>query len=136
MSGAVETALRQIESLPLHRYLGMGRIETEPDAAWFVLEVGDHSANPGGSLHGGVIATLCDVACYAALQSSLRAGEDAVTHDLHVSVMRAARRGDRVRFHARLIKRGRSLAFLEASAACGDLLLATAHVTKSIVAAR
>ncbi len=128
-----EQVLAQMAALPLHRYLGIGCIKATDGRAHFEIQVGEHSANPNGALHGGVVCTLCDVACYAALQNDLADDEDAVTHDIHVSVMRAARTGDTVRFEATVIKRGRSLAFVEAQAYCGDKLMASARVTKSIL---
>lgn len=86
--------------------------------------------------HGGVVYTVCDMACYAALLGELADGENAATHDIHVSVMRAARVDDRVRFISRVIRRGRNIAFTEAEARCGEDLLARASVTKSILRPR
>ena len=128
-----ERVLAQVRAQPLHVFLGVGEIEAGAGRAGFDVHMDDNAANPRGALHGGVIYTLCDVVCYAALLEQLADNEDAVTHDIHVSVMRAASAGETVRFSGQLIKRGRSLAFLEAHLHRGDTLLATARLTKSII---
>lgn len=100
------------------------------------VTVGKDLTNAAGMFHGGVVYTVCDMACYLALLSQLKPGENAATHDIHVSVMRAAKLGDRVIFSGRLLKRGRSVAFMESEARCGEQLLARATVTKSILSPR
>lgn len=125
--------LDQVQAQPLHRVLGIGAITATDGRASFDLTVGTHSANPRGALHGGVIYALCDVAAYAALLSLLADDEDAVTHDLHVSLLRPAQTGECVQFSAQVLRRGRSLAFIDAQALRGDTLLASARVTKSIL---
>lgn len=129
----LERVLPQIRELALHRYLGLGEISAGGGRSRLDIVVGPGNRNPAGALHGGVLYLLCDVACYAALLSELADHEDAVTHDIHVAVLRAAAQGDRVTFTGQVIKRGRTLAFVEARACCADRLLARAAVTKSIV---
>jgi acyl-coenzyme A thioesterase PaaI-like protein len=80
-----------------------------------------------------VVYALGDTICLAALLGLLAPGETAVTHDLHVSMLRAARLGDEVRFTGRVIRRGRAIAFMEAVVESGDQLLARITSTKSIL---
>ena len=58
---------------------------------------------------------------------------EAVTHDRHHPVLRAAGRGDDVRMESRILKKGRSLCFIDVSATVSGQLIATARITKSIV---
>lgn len=132
----LETILPQVQAAPLHRQLGVKEIRAGNGEAILEVPVSDGNINPAGVLHGGVVYTLCDVVAYCALLSELQDGEDAVTHDIHVNVMRAAKAGERVRFTGRVVRRGRSLAFVEAAAHSGENLLARAQITKSIIQAR
>lgn len=131
--GSLSRRLDEVQAQPLHRVLGIGTITAADGRARFDMTVGAHSANPRGALHGGVIYALCDVAAYAALLSLLADDEDAVTHDLHVSLLRPAQTGERVQFSAQVLRRGRSLAFIDAQALRGDTVLASARVTKSLL---
>lgn len=116
--------------------MGVERIESAAGEARIDVIVGPGTINAAGMFHGGVIYTVCDMACYAALLGELADGENAATHDIHISLIRAAHIGDRVQFVGKLIRRGRNIAFMEAEARCGDNLLARASVTKSILRPR
>jgi uncharacterized protein (TIGR00369 family) len=68
----------------------------------------------GGSVHGGVLATLIDTACVPALGSSLAPRTPFATVDLHIQYVGAARAGDDLTAAAWIVKQGRSVAFLRA----------------------
>lgn len=129
----LEKLLPLVTQHPLHRAMGVTTIDAADGRAQLEIVVAGDTVNPAGVFHGGVAYCLCDMACYAALLSVLKGDENAVTHDIHVSMLRGARIGDRVRFSARVLKRGRNVAFMEAEAHCGDQLMARATVTKSIL---
>ncbi|MES2488769.1 MAG: PaaI family thioesterase [Pseudomonadota bacterium] len=128
--------LTSVETHPLHRMMGVEKIESSNGASTIVFTVGEMSVNARGAFHGGVAYTICDMACYSALLGVLVEGENAATHDIHVSLIRAATRGDRIVTTGKVIKRGRSVAFMEAEMRCNDELIARATVTKSILRAR
>lgn len=125
--------LTSVESHPLHRMMGVEKIESANGSSSIAFTVGDMSVNARGAFHGGVAYTICDMACYSALLGLLNEGENAATHDIHVSLLRAAVRGDRIVTTGKVIKRGRNVAFMEAEMHCGDELIARATVTKSIL---
>ncbi|TXH83444.1 MAG: PaaI family thioesterase [Rhizobium sp.] len=125
--------LASVESHPLHRMMGVETIESSGGNATIAFTVGEMSVNARGAFHGGVAYTICDMACYSALLGVLAEGENAATHDIHVSLLRAATRGDRIVTTGKVIKRGRNVAFMEAEMHCGDDLIARATVTKSIL---
>ena len=88
---------------------------TEVDAGQAVAEltVADHVQNWVGTLHGGAIATIVDDVGTVAIMSADREGRPGVTTDLNVSYFSAAPSGARVRASGRVLKIGRTLAFVE-----------------------
>ena len=127
--------LDAVASHPLHRMMGVEDIESGDGRSTIAFNVNQHSINPRGAFHGGVAYTICDMACYSALLGVLKEGENAATHDIHVSLLRAAMLGDRIVTHGQVIRRGRNIAFMEAEMFCKDELIARATVTKSILRA-
>lgn len=126
----------QVQALidvPLNRHLGL--VFDRHDAAGVAHAHFDphEGLRAYGRLHGGALYALLDAMGLLALQPRLRPGQHAVTHDLHVSMLRAAPEGARVALRAELLKLGRTLAFIDARAEAGGQLLATARITKSIV---
>jgi uncharacterized protein (TIGR00369 family) len=119
----------------LHRMMGVQFRTAQGGKAHLSFVVAPEMIVPAGALHAGYVYTARDLASYAALMSELDHDVGAVTHDLHVSVMRTAGAGEMVDVHAEIVRRGRTLAFLDARAVCGDRLLATARVTKSLIQA-
>ena len=133
---SLEQFLPYVMDHPLHRAMGVERIEAAGGRSRIEIDVGPGMVNAAGMFLGGNVYTICDMACYAALLSELPEGENAVTHDIHVSLMRGAKAGDRVVFSGRVIRRGRSIAFMEAEARVGEDVVARATVTKSILKPR
>lgn len=119
--------------LPLHIYLGVENIVSSKGDGALDFFVADHLINASGVLHGGVVYTILDVCAYAGLLSVLSDDQEALTHDLHVSVMRSARAGDRVKVHSNLVKIGRTLCFINATAQVNDTIIVQASITKSII---
>lgn len=129
----LDQKLAGVSQIPLHQFLGVRDLTSSNGQASLKIEVNKQTANPAGMLHGGVAYALCDVVGYAALLSVLPEGVQAVTHDIQVSVMRAARLGDEVTFQGRVIKQGARIAFLDAEALVNGEVVASARVTKSIL---
>ncbi len=116
---------------PLLAYLGIELIDWEPLRARFSMEVRPHHLNRGGSLQGGVIATILDAACgYAGLwQDDASPAQSGVTAMLAISFLARVRSG-RVIADGRISVAGRSLYFAEGALvdANGELI-ATAQGT-------
>ena len=66
------------------------------------LEVEKHHLNPGGIVHGGVLATILDASIGLALRSKLGMGVEHVTIELNVHYLSPARAGA-------LVGRGRAV---------------------------
>jgi len=122
-----------IQNLPLHISIGVQDITSDSGNGTLTAIVNQNALNPSGFYHGGLMYMLCDVCAYSGLLSALSQEEDAVTHDIHVSVLRPARLGDKVIYQSQIVKRGRTLCFIDVVAKCRDKLIATARITKSIV---
>jgi uncharacterized protein (TIGR00369 family) len=123
----------QVINLPLHRHLGITDAHSEDGKGNFSFTVGDTTVNPPGALHGGVVYLLCDVCAYLGLMSVLPESQEAVTHDIHVSMLRGASRNDIVKMESKIIKKGKSLCFIDVTAVVEGQLIATARITKSLI---
>lgn len=74
---------------PVAMLLGMS-IETIAEGrVTFTLDPAEFHYNPIGSVHGGVISTLCDSAMGCAVQSTLPAGAGYTTVELKINFLRA-----------------------------------------------
>lgn len=120
----------------MHRFMGLQALDANEGTATMTVRGSGDAINPAGVLHGGVIYTLADVCAYAALVSLLADDQDAVTHDLHLSMLRAGKRDTDITLRATVQKAGRQLAFIRVEATSEGKLMATATVTKSIITRR
>jgi uncharacterized protein (TIGR00369 family) len=73
---------------PITQTLGFSAISVRDGIARFELDPAEFHYNPIGSVHGGVIATLCDSACGCAVHSLLPAGAYYSSLDLSVKFLR------------------------------------------------
>ncbi len=129
------TRVHGVLDVPLHRFLGVRLREDGRPQDGLVITVGEAAVNNVGVLHGGVASALLDVASYLALLPYLSEQEAAVTHDATSSLMRAVQRGAELEVTADVVRRGRSLAFLQARALVDGTPVAFGQVTKSILRA-
>ncbi len=129
----MNSRLEQVIHHPLQQHLGVTHIDSDDGKGSFTIEVSENVVNPAGVFHGGVLYMLADVCSYAGLLTKLNPDQEAVTHDIHVSVLRAANKGDQVKFDSQVLKLGKRIAFIDVTVTSNDHLLATARVTKSIL---
>ena len=95
---------------PFHRYIGLSLAEISDDFARLRLNVTDSTPTGiGGSVNGGVLATMVDMAAVAAVFSkAIDGSEPAGTADLSITYLRQAH-GEWLDAIATVIKRGRQL---------------------------
>ncbi|XP_035406472.1 acyl-coenzyme A thioesterase 13 [Cygnus atratus] len=74
------------------------------------LKVEEEHTNRGGTLHGGLTATLVDVVSTAALLHTERAAPG-VSVDMNITYTSAAKIGEEVLITAQILKQGRNIAF-------------------------
>ncbi len=116
MTGPADPPLDSI-AIPLHDLLGLefGLPEPGSTAAEVTMAVRPEACGPTGSLHGGAIATMIDLACaLAAVRASNfdAATESLITADMHVRYL-GRPRTDRVAAHAEVVKVGSQLIVVE-----------------------
>uniref|UniRef100_A0A665UPL5 Acyl-coenzyme A thioesterase 13 n=2 Tax=Echeneis naucrates TaxID=173247 RepID=A0A665UPL5_ECHNA len=93
------------------------------------MRVEEEHTNRGGTLHGGLTATLVDVISTMAIMYS-EAGAPGVSVDMNITYMNAAKMGEDVLITAQVLKEGRTLAFATVdltSKATGKLIAQGRH---------
>lgn len=73
---------------PLARTLDFGPVSVQPGIVVFEFTPTEFHYNPIGSVHGGVLAALCDSACGCAVHSTLPAGTSYTSLDLSIRFLR------------------------------------------------
>jgi acyl-coenzyme A thioesterase 13 len=110
---------------------GFRLVKAAADGALVELDVGDAVVNVNGTLHGGAIATLMDHAGTAAIKAADRQGRPGVSTDLNVSFFAPAPGGVTVAADARVLKIGKTLAFVTVDVRLPDgTLVAQGRMTK------
>ena len=100
---------------PFHQYLGLTLEETAQNFARVKLKIGTQYAEGGinNGVHGGVLATMIDIAAVTAVFASMRENDiPGGTADLQISYLRQAH-GDWLRAKANVLKKGRQLATIQ-----------------------
>src|SRR5512143_581857 len=100
------------EAIPYCAALGVRVDAIEPDRVRLRLPFKDENSNPGSALHGGVSASLIDIAGALAAWTGLedRPGLEAATLDLSVNYLAAAI-GEEVVASAEVLRRGKEIAY-------------------------
>jgi uncharacterized protein (TIGR00369 family) len=99
---------------PFVGHLGMQLVEMRPDAATLALPFMPAVATLGDVVHGGAIASLIDTAAMVAAWSGAEAPPNmrGTTVGLTVSYLAPAN-GEEARAEARVLRRGRSLVYVD-----------------------
>ncbi|HXB56332.1 MAG TPA: PaaI family thioesterase [Vicinamibacteria bacterium] len=96
---------------PIAQLLGIRAVSFDEGNAVLELEAEGRHANPMGTLHGGVLCDLADLAMGVACYSTLGAGESFTTLELKINFLKPIWTG-RLTARAEVKKGGRSTAFL------------------------
>jgi len=115
-SESTEGFLERFDEIPLHKYLGLTLAEVKPDYGRLRLfKTKTTPTGIGGSVNGGVLATMVDMAAIVAIFSKTFPGtEPAGTADLSITYLRQAQ-GEWVDAVATMVKRGRQLSTIDVS---------------------
>jgi uncharacterized protein (TIGR00369 family) len=103
---------RDAEPPPIAKLVGLEIISVDLGRSVFDLQAEPRHANPMGTLHGGVLCDLSDLAIGAAMATSLEDDESFTSLDLSIKFLKPVWKG-RLRATAQLVKRTRSLGLLE-----------------------
>jgi uncharacterized protein (TIGR00369 family) len=107
---------RTFNESSFHRMLGITLVERRPGYGRIVLA--KTPATPqgiGGGVHGGVLASMVDIAMLVAVFADLKPEDKpAGTADLGITYLRQAH-GERIHAEAVVVRKGRQLALIEVS---------------------
>lgn len=97
---------------PILVTLGIAFLDAEPGTARVAYTVSPRHFNAMGTLHGGILCDLADVAMGFAYAAALAEGEAFTTAELKINFLRPIRDG-RLVATARVVHDGRTLALVE-----------------------
>lgn len=121
------------ESQEYHQYLGIKVQDCGDGHCRLKISVHKRITNPVGTVHGGVLYSVCAVASSLAALSSLEQGKYTVANDFNVSVLRGISSGH-LTVEGKVLKRGSRLVFVEVAILDSeDNLVAKGRVTKSVM---
>lgn len=127
--GALETAQPEFGSFFLARLLGMDLSYGE-DFCKVTFEVEDFMLNPQGTLHGGIIALVCDVSMGHLLNHVSGPG---TTLEMKTQYLKPATSGT-LSATGRFLRRGRGLSFLSSEMfdSAGEMVAFATSTWKSL----
>ncbi len=104
----------EFDANPYHRYLGITVLERRPGHGKIVLRKDENTPGGiGGSVHGGILSSMVDIAMLVAMFAEMREGEvPAGTAELAITYLRQTH-GEHIYATATVIKRGRQLSYIE-----------------------
>lgn len=114
LSKAAELGKAWFEHSPFIDQLGLNLVSMEPDSVEVELPYREENATAGDIVHGGAITSLADTAAALAAWSGhdMDAGTKWGTVSLAVNYL-APGRGQALRAHARVTRRGKSLCYCD-----------------------
>ncbi len=124
---------RRLAASPFHAALGLEVASADPGEVRLVFEATPEHRNLQGLVHGGVLATLADVAMGLAVRTAIPRGRRHVTVEMTVHFLRPATTGP-ITATGSVVRVGSTIAFAEASVSdAADRPLARASGTYSVV---
>jgi len=97
---------------PVARLIGIQLISAGDGASVFELEADERHWNPMGTVHGGVLCDVADIAMGFAYASKLEEGQTFTTIEIKVNYLRPVWRA-RLRAAARIVKKGKKIGLVE-----------------------
>ena len=132
-----ETILKHLERQEFMKHIGCVLTVIEPGYVEAVIDLDRIHQQQIGLVHGGVTATIADVAAGFAGFTLVGPDEHTVTAEIKVSYFTKGQ-GSRLRAVGRVVKSGRSLHFCEADVFClepsgEERLIARATTTMAVI---
>jgi uncharacterized protein (TIGR00369 family) len=129
----LETRIRRkLERQYFMHLIGADLTRIEPGRIEAELTLGQQHQQQRGFAHGGLTATMADLAAGFAAVTLVPDGVGVVTAELKVSYLNPGV-GTRLRAIGWVLKAGRRLHFCEAEVWCDDVLIAKATATMAVV---
>lgn len=132
-----EVILKHLERQEFMKHIGCTLTTIEPGYVEAVIDLQQHHQQQIGLVHGGVTATIADVAAGFAGFTLVGEHEHTVTAEIKVSYLAKAV-GSRLRAVGRVVKAGRMMHFCEADVYCeveggSEVLVARATTTMAVI---
>lgn len=128
----IHNRAKQLENGPIWDFLGASIQYAQDGESIVEMNVMDEVKQMYGTVHGGILGTLIDMAMASAVTSTMSEEENAVTVDLSLHYLSAAKEGKLIG-KGKVIKRGKRMAFLEANIYSDDRLLVTGSASFMII---
>src|SRR2546425_7787170 len=97
---------------PIARLIGFDLISVKPGEAVVEFQATEAHANPMGTLHGGVLCDIADIAMEVAYSSNLDEGESFTTLELKINFLKPIWKA-RLLAKGRVVKQGRTVGLVE-----------------------
>ena len=97
---------------PVTKLLGIKPIEYKKGSAKVAIEVGPLHHNALGTVHGGILTDLADVAFGVAIATTIKIGQGFTTLDIHICYIRPVKKAILIA-SAKVVHQGRTRAYLE-----------------------
>jgi len=131
----LEDLRKRIAASPFHSGFGLSVEDASAGTVRLGWRAGPEHLNLQGLVHGGVLATLADVAMGLSVRTSIEPGRRHVTIELGMHYLRPAGPGD-IEVVGRVIRVGSQIGYAEADVLQGKRLLARGSGTYSVTADR
>lgn len=129
----IERERRSLLDTHLTAFIGFNQLDFSQGQSELSLVVDAKGTSFHNKMHAGVVYMLCEVACYTAVLMDLDEEEMATTIDSHFNFLRPVVPGETLKIRGRLLRRGKSAAFMEAEAFVNNKMVAKATITKAII---
>ena len=118
---------------PVAQLIGFKVVSAEYGKTTFEMYADKRHHNPMGTLHGGILCDIADAAMATAFGTTVEADESITTISFHIDFMKSLVEG-KIIAKARVIKRGRSIGFIECDIYTeNDELIAKATSTCKVI---
>lgn len=122
---------RKLERQNFMHLIGADLTRIEPGRIEATLALGEQHQQQRGFAHGGLVATMADLAAGFAAVTLVPDGVGVVTAELKVSYLNPGI-GTQIKAIGWVLKAGRRLHFCEAEVWCDDVLIAKATATMAV----
>ncbi|MDB5392799.1 MAG: PaaI family thioesterase [Rhodospirillales bacterium] len=116
-----------------NKWTGLRMLEMRPGFARLTFTPRAEMLTPWGTLNGGVLNSLVEVSAFYALLPVLQPNELPVTNDIFLQHVRPLPNAE-YELTGRVLRRGRTMAWLESTAWVGGKECTFARLTKTLVA--
>lgn len=116
-----------------NKWAGMRMLEMRPGFARMAFTPRVEMLTPWGTLNGGVLNSLVEVSAFYALLQELQPNEMPVTNDIFLQHVRPLPGDAEYELTGKLLRKGRTMAWLESTAWVGGKECTFARLTKTLV---